>query len=262
MTAAVGGDPRGLVALVTGAASGIGAAVARRLAEDGARLALLDRDPEVANVADALRHEGRRASHWVVDVTDEARLGRAVDEAAALGRLRVVVACAGVEAAGDVTQTDLATWNRTLGVNLTGVFLLARHTVPHLTRNARSSFTAIASDAGVVGAQGYAAYVASKHGLVGLVKCMALDHGPDGLRSNLVAPGFVETPMAERIFAEASTEERDYFRSTVPLGRFARPEEVADAVAHLSSDAAGYANGLVYRLDGGATAGYYRAEPR
>ena len=261
MTEGEGRCRAGEVALITGAASGIGASVARRLAADGAVLALLDRDPGVADVAGALREQGAKVTHGVVDVTDEAGLAQAVSSAAALGPLRTVVACAGVEAAGDVVQTDLATWERTLAVNLTGVFLLARHAVPHLTRHDRSSFTAIASDAGVVGAQSYAAYVASKHGLVGLVKCMALDHGPAGLRSNVVAPGFVETPMAERIFADAPDGEREYFMSTLPLGRFARPEEVAEAVAHLSSDASSYVNGMVYRLDGGATTGDFRASP-
>lgn len=255
-------DGAAAVTLVTGAASGIGAAIARRLAADGARLALLDRDPAVAHVVDSLRDMGAQATHWVVDVTDEAQVAQAVQEAADLGGIRSVVACAGIEAQGNVTNTTLATWQRTLAVNLTGVYLVARHAVPHLTKNEHSSFTAIASDAGVFGAQNYAAYVASKHGLVGLIKCMALDHGPAGLRSNAVAPGFVETPMAERLFAGTSAVERDYYMSTVPLGRFARPDEVADAVAHLASDGANYVNGMIYRLDGGSTAGYYASEPR
>lgn len=108
------------------------------------------------------------------------------------------------------------------------------------------------------GAQGFAAYCASTHAVIGLIKCMALDHGPQGIRSNAVCPGLVDTPMADAIFADTSDAERDYFRRTVPLGRFATPEEVAAAVAHLSSPDATYANGMTYRLDGGSTAGYFK----
>lgn len=247
------------VALVTGAASGIGAAVSKRLGSRGAKVVLVDRSPEDR---DRQRREmeqlGADVRPVVADVTDDEQLRLAAEQAERAGTLRTVVACAGIESYGDVTQTSPSDWDRTLAVNLTGVFLTARHTIPLLLAAGSGTFTAIASDAGVFGAQDYAAYCASKHGIIGLIKCMALDHGPHGIRSNVVCPSFVTTPMADRIFAETSAAELDYYASTVPLGRFAAPEEVAAAVAHLSSEEASYVNGHVYRLDAGSTAGYFR----
>lgn len=248
------------IALVTGAASGIGAAVARRLASRGASVGLVDVDADglAATAADLTRQGGTSVS-CTVDISDDDSLGdavRSVEEK--LGKFSTVVACAGIDTLGDVLDTPVATWRRTLEVNATGVFLTARHCLPSLLSHDTASFTAIASDAGVWGAQGYAAYVASKHAVVGLVRSMALDHGPQGVRSNVVCPGFVRTPMAERIFAGATRDDREFFESSVPLGRFAEPDEVATVVAHLSSSEASYANGSVYRLDGGSTAGYFR----
>lgn len=112
--------------------------------------------------------------------------------------------------------------------------MTAKATVDSLIKT-RGAFTAIASDAGTNGAQGYSAYVAAKHGVVGLVRCLALDFGPVGVRSNVICPGFVETPMAKRLFAESSEEELQFYRSSVPLGRFAKPEEIAATVATLWS---------------------------
>jgi NAD(P)-dependent dehydrogenase (short-subunit alcohol dehydrogenase family) len=157
---------------------------------------------------------------------------------------------------GDVVSLSDPAWHRALDVNAGGVFRLARATVPFLMET-RGAFVAVASDAGVTGAQGYSAYAASKHAVVGLVRCMALDYGSAGVRSNVVCPAFVETPMAERIFADSDPDERDFYRRAVPLGRFARPEEVANAIVHLLGEEASYSNGMVYRIDGGSTAGYY-----
>jgi meso-butanediol dehydrogenase/(S,S)-butanediol dehydrogenase/diacetyl reductase len=123
----------------------------------------------------------------------------------------------------------------------------------------KGTFTAIASDAGLQGAVGYAAYCASKHAVVGFVRCLALDHGPQGVRSNVVCPGWVETPMADELLAVASESEIAFYRGSVPLGRFARPQEVAKAVLHLSSVEASFANGMTYSIDGGSTAGYFFA---
>jgi meso-butanediol dehydrogenase / (S,S)-butanediol dehydrogenase / diacetyl reductase len=247
------------VALVTGAASGIGAAVARRLAARGARVALVDRNEEgLKDTASSIAEAGGQSLSLVADISSDDGVRHAVHHAAKqLGPLTTVVACAGIALLGDVTTVEPEAWNQTLAFNVTGVYLTARHTIPQLIDAGGGTFTAIASDAGVWGAQGYAAYCASKHAVVGLIKCMALDHGPRGVRCNAVCPGFVETPMAQRIFADTTPAERDFFMSSVPLGRFAQPEEVAAAVAHLSCAEASYTNGALYRLDGGSTAGYY-----
>lgn len=247
------------VAFVTGAGSGIGAAVARRLAARGAAVALFDlAKDKVEATATSIETEGGHALPLHGDVGDDGNVGQAVAETVSrLGALTTTVACAGIAVTGTVSDISLADWHRTLHVNLTGVFLTARHTVPHMIEAGGGAFTAISSDAGVQGAEGFAAYCASKHGVVGLIRCLALDHGPQGVRANAVCPGFVETPMADRIFEGTGPESRGYYATTVPLGRFARPEEVAAAVAHLTSAEASYTNGMTYVIDGGATAGYF-----
>lgn len=247
------------VAFVTGAASGIGAAVARRLAGKGAAVGLFDVSPAgVEAAAAAIAVDGGRAIPFQGDVSDDCAVGDAMAATvSAFGPLTTAVSCAGIAVTGTVNDLSLAQWQHTLNVNLTGVFVTARHAIPRLVEAGGGAFTAISSDAGIVGAEGFAAYCASKHGVVGLIRCLALDHGPQGVRANAVCPSFVETPMADRIFASSGDDVRDRYANSVPLGRFARPDEVAAAVAHLTSAEASYTNGLIYVIDGGATAGYF-----
>ena len=208
--------------------------------------------------AASIEAEGGRVLALHGDVGDDSAVGQAVAETVSrLGAPTTAVACAGIAVTGTVADLSLTDWQRTLHVNLTGAFLTARHTIPHMIKAGGGVFTAISSDAGVQGAQGFAAYCASKHGVVGLIRCLALDHGPQGVRANAVCPGFVETPMADQIFEGTGHESRGYYATTVPLGRFTRPEEVAAAVAHLTSAEASYTNGMTYVIDGGATAGYF-----
>ncbi len=241
--------------LVTGAASGIGRAVAVRIAAEGYRLALFDQDAAGLEATHALlAGEGHIALEG--DVTILADLERAVAEQAdSAYPLQGVVANAGIEVLGDVLALTTTDWDRSLAVNLTGTFNTAKACLPSLIKQG-GSFVAVSSDAGVVGAQGYAAYSAAKHGLIGLVKSMALDYGQRGIRTNAVAPSFVETAMADRIF-ESDPASQTYYAGTVPLGRFARADEIASAVFHLLSDESSYVNGMVYRIDGGSTAGYF-----
>lgn len=247
------------VAFVTGAGSGIGRATALRFAARGARLGLFDISAAgLTETAAAVRANGTEVLELVGDVADPAQVEAAASSTVEqLGPLRTAVAAAGIEVLGTAPELSLEEWSRAIEVNLTGVFLTAKYAIPHLRASGAGAFVAVSSDAGIQGAAGFAAYCASKHGVIGLVKSLALDHGPEGIRCNAVCPGFVETPMAERIFGDLPAAERERWRGTVPLGRFGRPEEVADAIAHLSSAQASYVNGHTYVIDGGGTAGYF-----
>ena len=233
-------------ALVTGAAKGIGLATARRLAADGARVAMLDVD-EVSRVPPggmALR----------ADVADETAVEQAVGEVAeAWGGLDVVIPNAAVQLEGDdrVDRLSLEAWQRTLDVNLTGAFLTAKHGVRALGRGGVVVFTA--SPAGHYAiARGMHAYSASKAGIFGLVKVMAADLAAEGIRVCGVFPGVTDTPMNAAFLADAPA--RDAMLAAIPLGRAGNPDEVAEVITFLASDKASYATGAVWTVDGGLTA--------
>lgn len=244
--------------LITGAASGIGRAVADEAVTRGYELVLVDRNDAALNaVADAHSRAGVRCLGRVADVTDlDSLIAAVVDTRSHRAPLVAVASCAGIEVGGSILESSVEDWRRAIDVNLTGSFFTLRATLAELI-STRGSAVLISSDAGVAGAQDFTAYAASKHGVVGLMKSAALDYGPRGVRINAVAPAFVETPMADRIF-DGDDVERDYWRSIVPLGRFAQPTEVAKAVLHLVGDEASYTNGHVYRVDGGTTSGFFR----
>lgn len=250
----------GEVAIVTGATSGIGKAAALRLARRGAAIGVFGRNRAAATeVAAEIVDGGGSAMVQIADVTRLDDLARAVDAVVAhFGGLDTVVSSAGIALTGDVVSMEPKDWYRIIAVDLHGTYHLAHCTVPHLLARKRGTFLAVSSDAGHMGAVGYAAYTASKHAIEGLVRCMALDHGPQGIRTNAVCPSFVDTPMANQLLSNASAEEKEYYRRIVPLGRFAKPEEVAEVTEHLTSRAPSYANGMMYHLDGGSTAGYFR----
>lgn len=244
------------VFLVTGAASGIGYATAHALASLGNALMLVDRSEKPLKDLAAELGVLVPVSTITADVTN---LDFLVEQLAKTfterGALHGVVHCAGIEVLGTIDEIDPQNWARCIEVNLTGAFNVARAVIPELLQT-RGSLVFIASDAGITGAQGYAAYCAAKHGVVGLMKAMALDYGPRGVRVNAVAPSFVETPMASRIF-EDNPNEMDYYKTTVPLGRFAGPQEIAKVAIHLLGDESSFTTGMVYRVDGGSTAGYF-----
>lgn len=246
------------VVFLTGAGSGIGRASALALAKRGAALALFDLSaPALEDTVAALRESGAEVVASSGDVSHDDEVSTAVERAeSALGPISGAVACAGIEVLGTIPDMDLEDWHRVVSVNLTGVFHTARHAIPRIAETGGGSFVAVSSDAGIQGAAGFGAYCATKHGVIGLVKSLALDHGPLGVRCNAVCPGFVETPMADRIFAGLPAAERDRWKQTVPLGRFASPKDVAAAIVHLTSEQASYVNGHAYVVDGGGTAGY------
>ncbi|MEQ9491361.1 MAG: SDR family NAD(P)-dependent oxidoreductase [Alphaproteobacteria bacterium] len=250
------------IALVTGAASGIGRAIALRLSDRGAIVGLLDLDEDgLKDTRAQITGAGGTADCLVCNVTRSDDVKRAIAGfVASRGGLDTIVTAAGVAREGyvhDVTEED---WDLVIDVNLKGTFLIAHHAIPHLLTRGCGNFVAIGSDAGVAGGVGYGIYCASKHGVIGLVRCMALDYGRKGIRCNIVCPTFVDTPMAEEIFSRAPPGIREYYENVVPIGRLARPEEIASAVAHLSSAEASYVNGMVYMVDGGATAGPYTGD--
>lgn len=241
-------------ALITGAASGIGRATALAFASRGYTVFAIDQDPDGLNdVVAAATALGLPASGAVADVRDADAMDQAVADALTqFGRIDLAVSAAGVAVLGRVTDLQIDEWKRSIDINLTGTFLTARSVLPALVKT-RGAFVAISSDAGVRGAQGYAAYAAAKHGVVGLIRTLALDHGPDGVRSNVVCPGFVDTPMSRRIFENAAPGADDAYRRTIPLGRFAAADDVASVVVHLAESV--HTNGMVYSIDGGTTAG-------
>lgn len=249
-------------AFVTGAGSGIGRAVALRLASRGDSMALFDRSADglaetVAKV-DEGGHEGA-AIALVGDVgSDEDVTAAFAQTADQLGPLDAVVACAGIEVTGAIPEMAIEDWHRVVSVNLTGVFLTARHGIRAL-RERGGSFVAISSDGGVQGSSEWGAYCATKHGVIGLVRCLALDHGREGIRANCVCPGLTSTPMADRVLADSAdpaAEEQAWTR-LVPAGRLGRPEEIAGAVAFLTSEDSSFVSGHSLVADGGATAGYF-----
>jgi 2-keto-3-deoxy-L-fuconate dehydrogenase len=233
--------------LVTGAASGIGAATVARFRRDGAQVAALDLDRGRLAEIDA-------DAHVVADVSDEADVARAVDEAAdALGGLDVAVACAGIAARGNVVDTSPDDWERVFAVNVRGVYLTARAAIPHLRRAGGGAVVAVASQLGIVAAADAAAYCASKGAVIQLIRAMAIDHGGEGIRVNCVCPGPTVTPLLESYF-EASADpdgDRRRYAAAQAHGRLIEPEEIADAIAYLASPAAASTMGAALVVDGG-----------
>lgn len=249
---------RDRVALITGGAGAIGSATGRRFAAEGARVALADLDGSAAEArAAAIRDAGGDARGFGVDVADdgsvEALVRTAVD---AFGRIDILFTCAGVLVSGSVTETSLEDWRRTLAINLTGPFLASRHVVPVMLANGGGSIIHVSSTAGIVGEQAIAAYCASKGGVLMLGRQMAIDYARQGIRVNVLCPGWIDTPFnAPAIEASGGVEAlAPYLDSMVPIGRQGRPEEVADAALFLASDESRLVTGAVLVVDGGLTA--------
>jgi 3-oxoacyl-[acyl-carrier protein] reductase len=238
-------------ALVTGGASGIGLAVARRLTAAGAVVALLDRDPAVKGVADGLG-----AAALVADIVDDAAVEGAVDRSAVAlgGPPDVLVSSAGVYRIARLLDMDAAAWDEVLDVNLRGTLLAGRAVARGLAAaGRRGAIVNLASTAALVAdaSEPTAHYNASKAGVVALTRQMAAEWAPLGIRVNAVCPGVIDTPML-RLMDDPAAGER-YLREGVPLGRLGTADEVAAVVAFLASDEASYVTGVALPIDGGAT---------
>ena len=243
-------DFEGLGALVTGGASGIGAAVARLLLERGARVAVLDRECAGAPAG---------ALALTADVTDDTAVREAVDAAAAeFGALHTVVSNAGIGAVGTVADNTDEEWRRVLDVNVLGMVRTARHALPHLRRSAVDrpglvSVTHTCSIAATAGLPQRALYSASKGAVLSLTLAMAADHVREGIRVNCVNPGTADTPWVGRLLdqAEDPVAERAALEARQPMGRLVGADEVAAAVVHLASPASAAVTGTAFAVDGG-----------
>ena len=252
------GRVAGKVALVTGGSSGIGRATALVFAREGAKLVVADMNEDGGQqTAHSITEQGGEAVFVRADVTVatevEALIGQAV---ATYGRLDCAYNNAGVtqRAYPPTDEYPLDDWHRVLAVNLTGVWLCLKYELAQMRAQGSGAIVNTASVAGLVGFAGRSAYVASKHGVVGLTKTAALEYGSQGIRVNAVCPGYVRTPMVDYVVRHEGPELEAQMLAREPIGRLGRPEEIAETVVWLCSDAASFITGHAMAADGGFVA--------
>lgn len=240
------------VAFITGGASGIGLATAEVLLQDGYAVVLVDRNQTAGRAAEALLRQKGECSFVGCDVTDESSVRKAVDfTVSAYGRLDAAFNAAGLD--GDkVLTADCSTenWNRVIAINLTGVWNCMRYQIPQMLKTGGGSIVNCSSVAGIVGAPYLSAYVASKHGVVGLTRTAALEYSKLGIRVNAVCPAFIDTPLSRE---SLTPEHAAALLAELPIGRFAQAGEVATAVKFLLGNDSSFVTGQALAIDGAWT---------
>jgi NAD(P)-dependent dehydrogenase (short-subunit alcohol dehydrogenase family) len=250
---------RGKTAIITGGGTGIGKATARLFAKEGANVVITGRTEErLIEAAEEIRGAGKEISYRVSDVSNETDCIKTVEYTLDnYGRIDILFNNAGVCYRENTHETDTCVWDETFDVNVKGVYLMSKHTLPHMIRQGRGSIVNNSSILGLkASAAGFAAYSASKGAVNQLTRTMALEYADKGIRVNAVCPGTIYTPMMDKLFEEWGDRELGEKRyiSVHPIGRLAQPEEIAHAVLYLCDDRVSFITGSMLSVDGGMSA--------
>jgi len=233
-------------ALITGGASGIGAGIARKFCQSGAKVAICDIDAQTGEKT--AQELGPNARFYALDIASESSVNAVVDNIAQdFGRIDILVNNAGITNDKLILRMTESDWDRVLKINLTGTFLATRAVVKYMIKQRAGRIVNIASIVGIIGNAGQANYAASKAGIIGFTKSCAKEFASRNVTVNAIAPGFIQTRMTEALSEEA----KNAYLKSIPLNRFGTPEDVANLALFLVSDAAGYITGHVVNLDGG-----------
>ena len=248
----------GKVAMITGGGSGLGRAIAQLFSKEGAHVVVVDVDRNGGETTvKMLKEVGGNALFAEADVSKSSEVEEVVRVAVRrYGKIDVLVNNAGIFLGGSVVEASEEAWDKVIGVNLKGVFLCSKYVLPEMFRAGGGVIVNIASVLGLVGSEGEAAYCASKGGVVALTKAMALDFARRNIRVNCVCPGSILTPLLETFFVNTGDYEGALARNSakIPIGRVAKPEEIASLALYLASDESSYVTGSVFPVDGGWTA--------